>query len=259
MGRKNSILIVVALVLFAAGVAAASNPLLMGPSPGLAVNGTGAAQSTTTPSTTPTPTLGSSTTGTLGTTNGTLGTTTPSAGTATALQPTPGTTGTGTTGTGIPTTGTPTATGATTTTTAGLTIDQIVAITRTVQPGAPVTAFTVPAGQQLVITDVLITNPGTTPACGAAVNPAGAVTNGPATNATAGVTPPVTTIAETGTGELCVPAQTSLDLGLTTGLEFSAGQGVQLANTATAAPDTPAAIGPLHYHLRGFLITPTGV
>jgi hypothetical protein len=51
--------------------------------------------------------------------------------------------------------------------------------------------------------------------------------------------------AETGTGVLCVPAQTSLNLGLTTGLEFDAGQGVVLSNAAGVA---------LHYHLRGFLV-----
>jgi hypothetical protein len=38
-----------------------------------------------------------------------------------------------------------------------------------------------------------------------------------------------------------------LNLGLTTGLEFAAGQSVVLANTATS---------PLHYHLRGFLVSP---
>jgi hypothetical protein len=74
---------------------------------------------------------------------------------------------------------------------------------------------------------------------------------------------------ESGTGTLCVPAQTSLSLSLTTGLEFAGGQTVMLANqpvaattpatattgtTAAAAAATPN--GPLFYHLRGFLTTP---
>jgi hypothetical protein len=66
----------------------------------------------------------------------------------------------------------------------------------------------------------------------------------------------VTTLAESGTGLLCVPAQTSLNLGLTTGLEFAPGQSVQLGNAAPAAA-TPG--GPLHYHLRGFLMSASGV
>jgi hypothetical protein len=102
-----------------------------------------------------------------------------------------------------------------------------------------VTAFTVPAGRQLVITDLLITNTGTAPACGAQVGANGTTTNG--------------TAAEAGTGVLCVPAQTSLDLGLTTGLEFDAGQSVVLANAvSTTETGTPAT---LHYHLRGFLMS----
>jgi hypothetical protein len=42
-----------------------------------------------------------------------------------------------------------------------------------------------------------------------------------------------------------------LNLGFTTGLEFTAGQSVLLRNTTT--PQTTSA--PLHYHLRGFLVT----
>lgn len=56
---------------------------------------------------------------------------------------------------------------------------------------------------------------------------------------------------ESGTGLLCVPAQGLLNLGLTTGLEFTAGQSVLLGNTTT--PQTTSA--PLHYHLRCFLVT----
>jgi len=120
------------------------------------------------------------------------------------------------------------------TTGGALAVEQIVALTRTVAPGPSVPAFTVPAGRALIVTDVFVTNPGTAPSCGAAISPSG----------TAG-----TGAVESGTGLLCVPAQTSLNLGLTTGLEFAAGQNVVLANTSTDAT-------PLHYHLRGFLMTP---
>jgi hypothetical protein len=258
MVRQSPILIVVALVLVCAGVAAASNPLLMGPSPGLAVNGSGSAASTTAPTT------ATSTTGTLGVTNSVIGTTTGTLGTTpaatsgttgTTATTTNGTTATTTNGTTTPTspTLTPTTTGAASTT-GTLAIEQIVSITRTVEPGAPVSVFTVPAGQQLVITDVIITNPGAAPACSAAVSPAGAAPNGAVTGQT-----PATATSESGTGVLCVPAQTSLSLGLTTGLEFAAGQSVQLANTPSSTAPEAATTGPLHYHLRGLLVSPTGV
>jgi len=186
-------------------------------------------------------------------------------------------------------------------------VEQIVSLARTVEPGAgSVTAFTVPAGHQLVVTDVLITNPSATPVCGAAISPGGTSTSatagttmvgstttattpstatsdtgsitstgGATTTTTPGgstVTTPTassTTTVESGTGTLCVPAQTSLSLSLTTGLEFAGGQTVMLANqpiiattpttattgtTAAAAATTPN--GPLFYHLRGFLTTP---
>ncbi len=220
MVRTTPTLIVASLVLLAAGVAAANN-ILAGPSAGLAVNnGSVVAQAApSTPGTTTTPsTVGPSTgaPGTVGTTTGTTNGTT-----------------TGTTN-GTTTNGTVTSTGGT------LAIDQVVSITRSVAPGAPVTAFTVPAGQQLVITDVLVTNPGTAAACSAQVSASGTVTT-------------TTGTSEAGTGVLCVPAQTSLDLGLTTGLEFAAGQGVVLANTTTTTEATTPAT--LHYHLRGFLMS----
>lgn len=186
-------------------------------------------------------------------------------------------------------------------------VEQIVAIAHTVQPGTPtVTAFTVPAGRQLVVTDVLITNPSTTPVCGAAISPSGAATSAVTGNATTttdrafGATTPANAIADTGTitstaptttttprgstvttptptttttaatvesgtGTLCIPAQTSLSLALTTGLEFAGGQSVVLANqplaptltTTTGAPAAATATsGPLFYHLRGFLVAP---
>jgi hypothetical protein len=270
MGRNISTFSVVALVVLAAGVAAASHPLLVGPSPGIALNGPTTAQATTG---TATPTTGTtiSTTGTTTPTTGTIpttGTTTtttvgPSVGTPTALQATSPTTTTS------PTTPTPAGTTTTPTTTTGaLAVEQIVSIARTVETGQVVSAFTVPAGRELVITDLLVTNGAATPSCTAAVSATGTTTtngtsttngtttangtttNGAAANGTTNGT------AESGTGVLCVPAQTSLVVGLTTGLEFAAGQSVRLANTA-AAGATPA--GPLHYLLRGFLVNVNGV
>jgi hypothetical protein len=235
----HKILIVVSLVLFAAGVAAAQS-MLIGPSPGIAVNnGSVVAQSAP------------STTTTTGTTTG------PSTGT-------PGTTGTAAADSGTTTTGTTTGTTGTTTTTTptvvpgtttnAVTINQIVSISRAVPEGTPVNAFTVPAGQQLVITDVIVTNPGTTASCGASVTPSGTTTTTTTTTTTGAVTTTGTT--ETGTGILCVPAQTSLNLGLTTGLEFSPGQNVVLGNAATAGGVATATT--LQFLLRGFLISGTG-
>jgi hypothetical protein len=247
MVRKTPILVIAVLVLFAAGVAAA-NGLLIGPNPGLAVGGGSVvAQSSTSTGTTTTPTTTSPSTGTTGTTG--VGTTTPSTG-GTTTTTTTGTNGTTTTGT---TTNGATTGGVTSPPTVGTTaIEQIVGITRAVPPGTPVTAFTVPAGQQLVITDLVVTNPGTTSACGAAVSPSGTTTttNGTTTNGT------TTNAPESGTGLLCVPAQTSLTVGLTTGLEFDAGQGVVLTN-ATAAGNGAPTTATLHYLLRGFLVSTT--
>jgi hypothetical protein len=69
--------------------------------------------------------------------------------------------------------------------------------------------------------------------------------------ATGGVTVSAAT-GTAGTGVLCVPAQTSLTLALTVGLEFASGQSVVLANQVTGATTSG---GPLFYHLRGFLIS----
>jgi hypothetical protein len=283
MVRKTPSAIAATLVLLAAGAAWASHQLI-GPSPGIAVNGPTTITATTaptSPTTTTTPTstgvtrtttpgITSTTPGITATTPGITSTTTPPTGGTITTGPSTGVLGTGTpstTGT-IPTTTaqatpttpstTPTTPSTTPTTPTSTTpsnvlgIDQVVSFTRTVAPGSgPVTAFSVPAGQQLVVTDVFITNPGTAPICGASVSPGGA-TAPPTTGA-----PAAPTSSESGTGLLCVPAQTSLSLGLTTGLEFNAGQSVVLANTAPAGTTTTPG-GPLHYHLRGFLVSPTG-
>jgi hypothetical protein len=156
----------------------------------------------------------------------------------------------------------------------------VVEITRVVPSGtAAVTAFTVPTGQTLVVTDVLVTNAGAAAVCGAAVNRVG-VTAAPAagtpppaaptsgaptpgapppaapgapTSATAGTT--VTQSDSTITGPLCVGATTTMSLPLTTGIEFGPGQTVQLLNAPdpAAAATTPAA-GAVAFHLRGVLI-----
>jgi hypothetical protein len=215
MPRHTSRLIVVALALLAAG-AAAANSLLAGGSPGLIVNGSVVNGSTVAQSSPP------ATTSPNPSTNGVSGT-----------QAT-----TGSTTSGVPATTTPTPG---TTATSAMTIDEVVSITRVIDAGAAAASvLAVPSGRRLIVTDVVITNPGTAPACGASISPGGTAT------------PATTTIAsaaalDSGTGLLCVPAQTSLNLGLTTGLEFAAGQSVVLANIATS---------PLHYHLRGFLVSP---
>jgi len=214
MRRHASSLIVVALALLAG--AAAANSLLAGGSPGLVVNRSVVNGSAVAQSSAPAPTSADPST------NGVSGT--PAA--------------TGSTTSGVPATTTPTPG---TTATSAITIDEIVSITRVIDAGAAAASvLAVPAGRRLIVTDVVITNPGTAPACGASISSGGTAT------------PATTTIAsaaaiESGTGLLCVPAQASLNLGLTTGLEFAAGQSVVLANIATS---------PLHYHLRGFLVSP---
>ena len=200
---------------------------------------------------------------------------------ATGTAP-PGTVPTPTSTLSTPTTSTPT----TTTSTGALepaTIERIVAFARTVEPGAAtVSAFTVPPGRRLVITDVVVTNPGTSAACGAAITPGGAagtstastptttpttttttdgttvITNGNGTtvgtNGSVPTAPEALAALESGTGALCIPAQTSLPLALTTGLEFAGGQRVLLANREGATTDAAATAAPLHFHLRGFLV-----
>jgi hypothetical protein len=83
------------------------------------------------------------------------------------------------------------------------------------------------------------------------------------TSSTAGTTATTTsagTLTQTDstvTGPLCVPAQTTTALPLTTGIEFASGQVVQLLN-APAAATTPGAAGTpgsLAFHLRGVLMT----
>jgi len=173
-------------------------------------------------------------------------------------------------------------------TTATPVVLNIVEITRLVPSGTTaVTAFTVPAGQTLIVTDALVTNTGTEATCGAAINRAGgtaaAVTTPTATTATGTTTTPSTTATTSGTasagmptlagtltrtdstitGPLCVAARTTTPLPLTTGIEFGPGQTVQLMNvpdattatgtaaTGTAATATAGAVG---FHLRGMLV-----
>jgi hypothetical protein len=207
MSRHARSLIVVALVLAVAGVAAANGALTPSSSTvtsGAVVAGPMFAQLSTTPTT-----VGP-------TTNGVP---------ATVLAQSPSIGGPPTASTGV------------TSASTGVTIDQIVSLTRVVEAGTTaLNVFTVPAGRLFVLTDALLTNPGAAAACGASIAPSG---------------PSTPTAIEPGTGVLCVPAQTSLNLGLTTGMEFTGGQGVLLGNVATP----PGTGGALHFHLRGFLAT----
>ena len=253
MARITRKLVVVVLILVGAGIAtAATSPVIMGPSAGISSPSSPLTQVSPSTSTTP------STSG--GVTTTTTGNTTTVTGSGSSTTPTPGTTTPSTPVPGAP-----------------VGIEQIVAVTRTVEAGAPVSAFAVPAGNRLVITDVVITNTGTAPACGAGIAGSAATTatptatgatttTGATTSTTTGTTTGATTGAATGgvtvsaatdtagTGVLCVPAQTSLTLALTTGLEFASGQSVVLSNQTTAGGTTTSG-GPLFYHLRGFLIS----
>ena len=178
-------------------------------------------------------------------------------------------------------------------TTATPVVLNIVEITRLVPPGTTaVTAFTVPAGQTLIVTDALVTNTGAAATCGAAINRAGGTaaavstptgttatgtttttptTTGTTTTTTApgtasaGVPTLAGTITQTDstiTGPLCVAARTTTPLPLTTGMEFGPGQMVQLINVpdATTPPGTAATgatgatAGAVGFHLRGMLV-----
>lgn len=206
-------------------------------------------------------------------------------------------------GTAIPTTSSPLApttisspsalpiAAATGTTSTGTTptVLNVVEITRLVPAGTTaVTAFTVPAGQTLVVTDVLLTNTGTAGACGAALNRAGgsattpsatfttpptsttttntgttATTSGTGTTTTAvpGTTTPALagTLTQTDssiTGPLCIAPLTTTQLNLSTGIEFGPGQTVQLVNapSSTSATGTATTAGAVAFHLRGVLV-----
>jgi hypothetical protein len=234
MARITRRLVVLALILLGAGIAAAQSSLIAGPPAGISSPSSPLTQ--TAPPVTATP----STTG--GVTTTTVGDTTTVTGTST-MTPTATSTS-------------PTVPGAT------VAIQQVVSLTRTVEAGTPVSAFAVPAGTRLVVTDVIITNPGTAAACGASVAASGTTTTASAPAATTSTTSATTASAVTAnaavdlasTGVLCVPAQTSLTLALSTGLEFAGGQQVLLANQVVATGGS-ASSGPLFYHLRGFLIS----
>jgi len=231
MGRHARNLMVVGLVLVAASVAAANGLLTASPSSGTAPAGTMIAQASS--STTPTavnPTTG----GVAPTTGGATGTVTSQGPATTPTTPT------------TSTLAAPTPT--------GTTIEQVVSVTRAVDAGTTaLSVFTVPAGRLLVVTDVLITNPSPSPACGASISPSGAsgtATAGSGTTASTTGVVVAPTAVESGTGILCVPGQTSLSLGLTTGMEFTAGQSVVLGNTTL-----PATSATLTFHLRGFMVS----
>jgi len=233
MTRKAWKLVAAALILSGAGIAAAQSSLIDGPSPGIAL------------SIAPTTQVAPPITATDGVTTTTTGDTTTITAQGSATTTTPTTTPTTVPGT-VPS------------------VQQVVSLTQTVNAGAPVSVFAVPSGSTLVLTDVIVTNPGTTPSCGAGVAAGGAATTAtpgasttPGTTTTGATTTGAATTTTAGTlantGVLCVPPQTSLVLTLTTGLEFASGQSVVVTNQ-TSTTTGSAAAGPLSYHLRGFLI-----
>ena len=119
------------------------------------------------------------------------------------------------------------------------TVEQIVALAQTVEPGAAgVTAFTVPAGRRLVVTDVVITNPSTTPVCGAAISPRGATAGATTTGTTTGTTTIPSTMATT-------PSTATTDNGtITSGgsttITTPGGSTVTTPATSTATASTAA-------------------
>jgi hypothetical protein len=112
-------------------------------------------------------------------------------------------------------------------------IQQIVEITRAVPAGASaVNAFTVPAGSRLVVTDVILTNAGATSTCTISIGRG----------------------AQSVTGPLCVSARSSLALPLVTGLEFAAGEILQITRPSDADAGTAStSTGAVSVHMRGFL------
>ena len=109
----------------------------------------------------------------------------------------------------------------------GLTADglPIIEVTQAVPAGGNATVgFTPPAGTQLVVSDMLVTNPNTTVACGIDVARGGTAL----------------------TGGICVAAQSTLQFGFTTPITFSETTPVQLVNAS-------AATEPVRVHLRGVL------
>jgi hypothetical protein len=137
--------------------------------------------------------------------------------------------------------------------------DGLVEITRQVPPGEVATALTVPADARLTVTDVLLTNLGTVPVCGVSIErgTGPTVLTGPVLGATEPST--ITVTDSTLTGPLCVQPRSTQQLILTAGVDFTAGQAVQVANRTDTVP-TPGveAPGPVSFHLRGFLTAAPG-
>lgn len=137
------------------------------------------------------------------------------------------------------------------------TTDRVVEITRQV-PFADVTTavFTVPANTRLVITDVLLTNLGTVAVCGVTIDRGlgPTVIPGPVLGAPQpGAGTPVTVTDSSLTGPLCVPPRTTLQLFLTSGVDFAAGRSIVVANRPDAALPPGSEGSPINVHLRGFL------
>lgn len=135
--------------------------------------------------------------------------------------------------------------------------DRVVEVTRQVPFQDVTTAvFTVPADTRLVLTDVLITNLGTAAVCGVTIErgTGPTVVTGQVLGAPQpGLGAPLTVTDSTLTGPLCVQPRTTQQLILTTGVDFAAGQTIQIANRPDAALPAGSQGSPVSVHLRGFL------
>lgn len=87
----------------------------------------------------------------------------------------------------------------------------------------------------------------------------GSSTAGAPVTTTPGVVGTVTQSDSSITGPLCVAPRTTVSLPFTTGIEFGAGQTVQLVNApdATTPTGTATAAGAVGFHLRGMLMEAT--
>lgn len=127
----------------------------------------------------------------------------------------------------------------------------------TVGAPAPAAGTTgTPTATTPTLTPPVTTAPATTPTVEGATQP-GASASAPAPTATTSLGT-LTQTDSTVTGPLCVPAQTTTTLPLTTGIEFGSGQVVQLLNAPAPVAGTTGPVGApgsLAFHLRGVLVT----
>jgi hypothetical protein len=139
----------------------------------------------------------------------------------------------------------------------GASADRVVEITRQVPFQDVTTAvFTVPPDTRLVVTDALISNLGTVAVCGVTIDrgTGSAVVTGQVLGAPQpSLESPLTVSDSTLTGPLCVQPRTTQQLILTTGVDFTAGQTIQVGNRPDAALPPGSQGSAVSVHLRGFL------